>query len=168
MCVCVVLCVVAQSCPTLCDPMDRSPSRLLWPWGFSRQRILEWVAIPSSRGSSQPKDQIQVSNIAGRFFTIWSLSHQGSPRILEWVAYPFSRGSSWPRNWTGVSCIAGRFFTSWATREAHLHTHIHTLYPCTTQVGNLWVHNYVDLHGICMPYLTSISEVLKSQPTSGL
>ena len=48
-------------------------------------------------------------------WTLYHLSHQGSPRILEWVAYPFSRGSSWPRNQTGVSCIAGGFFTSWAT-----------------------------------------------------
>ena len=35
-------------------------------------RILEWVAMPSSRGSSQPRDQTQVSCIAGRFFTIWA------------------------------------------------------------------------------------------------
>ena len=51
-------------------------------------------------------------------WTLYQLSHQGSPGILEWVIYPFSRGSSWPRNWTGVSCIAGGFFTSWPTREA--------------------------------------------------
>ena len=37
--------------------------------GILRARILEWVAMPSSRGSSQLKDQIQVSHIAGRFFT---------------------------------------------------------------------------------------------------
>ena len=35
-------------------------------------RILGWVAMPSSRGSSQPRDQIQVSHIAGRFFTGWA------------------------------------------------------------------------------------------------
>ena len=35
-------------------------------------KILEWLAIPSSRGSSQPKDRIQVSWVAGRFFTIWA------------------------------------------------------------------------------------------------
>ena len=50
------MCVlVFQSCPTLCDPMDYSPSK------FSVHRvfqagILEWVAIPFSRGSSQPRD----------------------------------------------------------------------------------------------------------------
>ena len=46
-----VLCLVAQSYPTLCDPLD---CRLFCPWG-SQARILEWVATPSSRGSSQPR-----------------------------------------------------------------------------------------------------------------
>ena len=40
--------------------------------GILQARILEWVAIPFSRGSSQPRDQIQVSPIAGRFFTFWA------------------------------------------------------------------------------------------------
>ena len=40
--------------------------------GILQARILEWVAIPFSRGSSRPKDQTQVSWIAGRFFTIWA------------------------------------------------------------------------------------------------
>ena len=40
--------------------------------GVLQARILEWVAIPFSRGSSQPTDQTQFSDIAGRFFTIWT------------------------------------------------------------------------------------------------
>ena len=76
--------------------------------GILQARIVEWVAIPFSRGSSQPRDQTQVSRMTGRFFT----SHQGSPRILEWVAYSFSSGSSQPRDRTGVSCIAGGFLTT--------------------------------------------------------
>ena len=55
--------------------------------------------MPSSRGSSQPRDQTQVSCIAVAFF-FNHLGHQVSPWILEWVAYPFSRGSSQPRNQT--------------------------------------------------------------------
>ena len=56
-----------QSCPTLCDPMDCNPL------GFSvheilQARILEWVVMPSSRRSSQPRDITQMSHIAGRFF----------------------------------------------------------------------------------------------------
>ena len=47
--------LVAQSCPTLGDPMDRSPSGSS-VHGILQARILEWVAIPFSRGSSRPKD----------------------------------------------------------------------------------------------------------------
>ena len=53
----------AQSCPTLCDPMDYTIH------GILQARILTWVAFPFSRGSSQPRDQTQVSCIAGRFLT---------------------------------------------------------------------------------------------------
>ena len=84
--------------------------------GIFQARILEWVAISFSRGSSQPRNRTQVSCIAGRCFN--PLSHPWSPRIVEWVAIPFSRGSSQPRDQTWVSCIAGRLFTVWATREA--------------------------------------------------
>jgi len=49
--------------------------------GILQARILEWVTVPFSRGSSQPRDQTQVSHIAGGFF--YQLSYKGSPRILE-------------------------------------------------------------------------------------
>ena len=69
-----LMCMHAKSLqlyPTLCDPIDCSPPgssvhRIL------QARILEWAAMPSSRGSSQPRDGIYVSHIAGRFFTIWA------------------------------------------------------------------------------------------------
>ena len=57
-----------QSCPTLCNPMDCSPPGSSIH-GILQARILEWVAIPFSRGSSQFKDQTWVSCIVGRFFT---------------------------------------------------------------------------------------------------
>ena len=48
-------------------------ARLLCPWGFFKQeRILEWVAMSSSRGSSHPRDRTQVSWIEGGFLTIWA------------------------------------------------------------------------------------------------
>ena len=56
---------VAQSFPTLCNPMASSIH------GILQAIILEWVAMPFSRGSSWPRDQTQVSHIAGGFFTIW-------------------------------------------------------------------------------------------------
>ena len=69
-CVCAVLCLVIQSCPTLCDPMDCSlPGSSVH--GILQARIIEWATMPSSRGSSQPRDRNQVFHIAGRFFTSW-------------------------------------------------------------------------------------------------
>ena len=85
-------------------------------YGIFQARILEWVAIPFSRWSSQLRDRTWVSYIAGRFLTIWAIRE--ALRILEWVAIPFSRGSSPPRDQNWVFCIASRFFTIWATREA--------------------------------------------------
>ena len=57
--------LVTQSCPTLCDP---------WTVAFLafQARILEWVAISFSRGSSGPRDQTKVSRTAGRLFTVWA------------------------------------------------------------------------------------------------
>ena len=79
-------------------------------------RILEWVAFPFFRESSQPRNPPGVSCIADGFFT--KPSYQGSPRILEWVAYPFSSRSSHPRNPIRVSSITGGFFTNQTIREA--------------------------------------------------
>ena len=67
------LCSVAQSCQTVCDPMDcilpgSSVHRIL------QARILEWVAISFSRGSSWPRDRTLVFCITGRLFSIWILS----------------------------------------------------------------------------------------------
>ena len=53
------MCLVAQSCPTLCDPMDCSPPGSS-VYGIIQARILEWVATPSSRESSQPRNRTQV------------------------------------------------------------------------------------------------------------
>ena len=60
---------LTQSRPTLCDPVNCSlPGSSVH--GVLQARIPEWVAVPFSRGSSQPRDQTQVSCIAGGFFTI--------------------------------------------------------------------------------------------------
>ena len=60
---------VTQSCPTLCDHMDCSRLGSSVP-EISQARILEWVVISFFRGSSRPRDQTQISCIAGRFFTV--------------------------------------------------------------------------------------------------
>ena len=58
---------VTQSCLTLCNPIDYTID------GILQARILEWVAFPFSKGSSQPRDWTQVFCIAGRFFTNWAI-----------------------------------------------------------------------------------------------
>ena len=113
--VCVVcVCLVAQFCPNLCDPMNYS------------------LLGSSVHGDSPGKKTgvgchvlfqgifpTQISNpgLSHCRWILYQLSHKGSPRIQEWVAYPFSRGTSQPRNRTGVSCTSGGFFTSWASKK---------------------------------------------------
>ena len=63
--------LLVLACLTFCNPMDcifpeSSVDRIL------QARILEWVAIFFSRGSSPPRNRIRVSHIAGRFFSIWA------------------------------------------------------------------------------------------------
>ena len=69
MCVCVCVLVI-QLCPVLCDRTDYSPpgSSVL---GIFQARILGWITIPFSKGSSQPRDQTWVSCITGKLFTDW-------------------------------------------------------------------------------------------------
>ena len=102
-----VLCLVTQSCPILCNPMDcslpgssvhgDSPGKNT---GVGCHALLQGIFPTKGSNPGLPHCR-QI---------LYCLSHQRSPRILEWVAYPFSRGSS--RNQTGVFCIAGGLFTS--------------------------------------------------------
>ena len=101
---CVVLCLVTQSSPTLCDSMDwsllgcsvhrDSPGKYT---GGGCHALLQ--GIFPNQGSNP--------GLLHCRWIIYRLSHQGSPTILEWVAYFFSRGSSWPRNWTDRLFISG-------------------------------------------------------------
>ena len=76
---------VAQSCLTLCKPMECTVP------GILQARILEWVAFPFSRGSSQSRDGTEVSPICRQI--LYQLSHKESPRItgvgslsfLQWI-----------------------------------------------------------------------------------
>ena len=78
------LCSVTQSCPTLYDPMDCSlPGSSVH--GILQARILERVAMPSSRGSSQPQDRTQVSHIAGRFFNVWATREAHEKHVYVYI-----------------------------------------------------------------------------------
>ena len=72
-------CLVAQMCLTLRDAMDCSPPASSVHVD-SQARILEWVAMLSSRGSSQPRGQTQVSRIAGGFFTVGATREAHKPQ----------------------------------------------------------------------------------------
>ena len=98
---------VAQSCPTLCDPMDCSLPRSS-VHGIFQARVLEWVAIAFSRGSSQPKDRTQVSCIVGRRFTVWAIT-------LSTVQVPyFCLGKGVPEAWVlSELFFSGGFIYCW-------------------------------------------------------
>ena len=66
--------LVSQSCPILCDPVDCSPPGSS-VHGILQARIVEWIVIPFSRGSFQPRDQTRQ--------ILYHLSHQGSPVIYS-------------------------------------------------------------------------------------
>ena len=113
---------VAQSCLPLCDPMDFSPpaSSVL---GILWARILEWVAMPSSRGSSPPRDHTCVSCVSwiGR----WILHH-----CTTWEGPPFtttSQFSLWPKQIYKVT-LQGIYYIS-------------PVWDCKLFVGlqNLWL-----------------------------
>ena len=138
-----VFCLVTQSCPTLCNPMNCSPPSSSVHGDFSRQEY--WSGLPSPPQGVFPTQGLNPGLLHCRQIP-YQLSYQGSPEF-EWkwklfshvwlfatpwiiqsvkfsrpeywkrVAFPFSRGSSQPRHWTQASHIAGRFFASWATRE---------------------------------------------------
>ena len=101
---------VAQSCPTLCNPMDYIVH------GILQARIVGWVAFPFSGDLPNPGTEprsptLQADSVPAE--------PKGSPRVLERAAY-LLQGFSQSRNLTGVSCMAGEFFTSWADRETLL------------------------------------------------
>ena len=84
-CVCVL---VTQSCPILCHPMDCCPPDLSVHW-ILQARILEWVAMPSCRGSSRLWDWTQVSCMAGGI--LYRLSHQSEAPPLLVLFIPLCR-----------------------------------------------------------------------------
>ena len=100
------MCVlVAQTCPTLCDPIDCVAHQASQSVGILQARLLEWVAIPFSRRSSQPKDQTHISCIESRFFTLWATreaqnSRVGPSQIINQVINKYLAAGTW-------ACVRG-------------------------------------------------------------
>ena len=96
----VVSYLVSKSCPTFCDRMDCSPPCSSVPWIF-QARILEWVAISFSRGSSQPRDQTQVYCIDRRILYHWATREAPLPKgtfCFTLVMGLFCMSSAFPRS----------------------------------------------------------------------
>ena len=92
-------CLVAQSCPTLCDPMDCSPLGSS-VHGISQARILEWVAICFSRGSSPPRDRTWVSCITGQFFFFFFFNHWATREARRKAWWTFIKKTNQIISWT--------------------------------------------------------------------
>ena len=110
-----VLCLVTQSCPTLCNPMDCSPPGSSVQGdspgkntGVCCYALLQ--VISPTQGSNPGLLHCRADSLL--------TEPPGKPKNIGVGSLSLSKGSSRPRNWTGVSYIAGGFFTSWATREA--------------------------------------------------
>ena len=111
---------VAHSCPTLCDSMDYTVH------GILQARILEWVAFPFSRRSSQSRDQTQVSALHADFL----------PAEPQTIPKRFSPGSTQMSSWTPFLSLQGlRFYWarlgwSWLVPYLHVQRTIYILNPC--------------------------------------
>ena len=95
---------VAQSCPSLCNPIDLVH-------GILQASILEWAAVPFSRESIQPRDRTQVSHIVGRFFTSWAIKealmeslahHKSNPPSLSLIKF-----LGWYKEFRGTCYLVG-------------------------------------------------------------
>ena len=141
---------VAQSRLTLWDPRDYTVHGIIQ----ARILALPWVAFPFSRGSSQPRDQTQVSWIADGFFTSWATTEAQSPGTTGSViiARCFQTRVSWPGWPLGAPSIAS--FAGCANWQVGQQIHIPTgvfgqkvnipkgKYPCSKQwFSSFIVHN---------------------------
>ena len=92
------------------QPMDFSPPASS-VHGILQTRILEWVAIPFSRGSSQPRDQTWVSHIADRFFVIWATREDVAGKICLQCRKPgfdpWVGKIPWKREWQPTQVLPG-------------------------------------------------------------
>ena len=82
-----MLCLGAQSCQLFETPWTVAHQAPL-SIGILQARILEWVAVPFSRGSSQPGDWTQFAHIAGGFFTVWTTREVPSQLLMNVMHFP--------------------------------------------------------------------------------
>ena len=120
-----------QLCLTLCDPTDWSlPGSSVH--GILQARTLEWVAMPSSRGSSQPRDQTQISCIAGGFFTVWATREAQE----YWSGYPIPSPVDLPNaklTWNAISTKERQFDPPLSPRDQEINLPV-KVPPCARRL----------------------------------
>ena len=101
---------VAQSCLTLCNPMDcslaGSPIH-----GIVQARVLEWVASSFPRGSSRPRDWTWISSIVGRCFIVWATRDGNQKSMPMTLNFTFKSKCGWM--WPSSLTFSTRFYTWW-------------------------------------------------------
>ena len=102
----VCVCLVTQSCPTLCNPVDNSP-RGFSVHGNPQARILEWIAMPSSR--TFPNSEIKPRSPELQAYSLPS-KPPGKPKKNGMGSLSLLQGIFPTRNGTRVSCIAGSLY----------------------------------------------------------
>ena len=145
---------VTQSCPILCDPMDYTVLAIF------QTRMVEWVAYPFSRGSSQPRDWTQVSCLAGGFFTNWAIreSHIIPLIYLFHLVIPLIKKQKVPLvlipgTWEGACCYC---------RRLSLYVGVEWSWAVEAFATSVWP---VDLSWALWP-AGRLSRRLPAQPTS--
>ena len=123
-----VVCMCAQSCPAPCDYMDHSPPgssvhRIL------QARILEWVSIPSSKGSSWPRDSTCVSCIGRRILYNWATGESPFPKVTQLI---IGRGR--------IQIQAIWFQSKEPTSCAINNKHLELMYICSIYLESLLCH----------------------------
>ena len=148
---------VAQSCPTHSDPMDCSPPRSS-VHGTLQARILQWVAISFSRASSWPRDQTQVSYIAGWCFDLWAtrevpLHNLDALKLLFFHCVPGHMSLSQALNnippqghymgvvFVCILCLSSLFISIWSVNMQSLFSHPSGLLQFQGVRGKRWVHS---------------------------
>ena len=118
--------LVTQLC--LCDPMDCSPpgSSIC---GILQAGILEWIAMPFSKGCSQPRDQTWVSHMAGKFFSIWATRKVFFLYMCIHTVNSCCHGISvlWSpqtrKQWTLSHCSQGKYRVRFPATSGHIFVH---------------------------------------------
>ena len=154
------MCLITQSWPTLCDPMHRSPPGSSVHGDSFQARILGCVAMPSSRGSSQPRDRSQVSIIPGRFFTVWAtreVQREGvCPQIYVCSLLLVSSSVLWETAADFLFMFSILSFAVWETRPSLLICYL----------GK--INYYLGLSQVSNFQVSPGSSVMLSDPLNGL